>query len=130
VTTAIIPTDGLGSCEVIDNVRLGDGKCDYGDYNRVEFGFDHGDCCSDTCISNIYQCGDNGYDCQDPRDYLSPETLETVKYDYDLVVIGGGSGGLAAAKEARKLGMKVAILDYVKPSPVGVISVRLNILIN
>jgi hypothetical protein len=66
-----MPTDGLESCEVMDNERLGDGKCDYGDYNRVEFGFDHGDCCSDTCISNIYQCGDNGYDCQDPRDYLS-----------------------------------------------------------
>jgi heterodisulfide reductase subunit A-like polyferredoxin len=58
------------------------------------------------------------------------ELQETVKYDYDLVVIGGGSGGLAAAKEASKLGMKVAILDYVKPSPVGVISVRLNILLN
>ena len=27
-------------------------------------------------------------------------------YDYDLVVIGGGSGGLAAAKEAAKLGNK------------------------
>ena len=26
-------------------------------------------------------------------------------YEYDLVVIGGGSGGLAAAKEAAKLGM-------------------------
>lgn len=28
-------------------------------------------------------------------------------YEYDLVVIGGGSGGLAAAKEAAKLGNKV-----------------------
>jgi hypothetical protein len=54
------------------------------------------------------------------------ELQETAKYDYDLVVIGGGSGGLAAAKEAKKLGMKVAILDYVKPSPVGVISIQLN----
>ncbi|KAL3806539.1 hypothetical protein ACHAXA_006592 [Cyclostephanos tholiformis] len=40
-------------------------------------------------------------------------------YDYDLVVIGGGSGGLAASKEASKLGAKVAVLDYVKPSPAG-----------
>ena len=40
-------------------------------------------------------------------------------FDYDLIVIGGGSGGLSAAKEARKLGMSVAVLDYVKPSPVG-----------
>jgi thioredoxin reductase (NADPH) len=40
-------------------------------------------------------------------------------YDYDLVVIGGGSGGMAAAKEAAGLGAKVACLDFVKPSPVG-----------
>ena len=40
-------------------------------------------------------------------------------YDYDLVVIGGGSGGLATGREAAKLGAKVAILDFVKPSPAG-----------
>lgn len=38
-------------------------------------------------------------------------------YDYDLFVIGGGSGGLAAAKEATKYGKKVAVADFVKPSP-------------
>jgi len=41
------------------------------------------------------------------------------KHDYDLIVVGGGSGGLAAAKEAGKLGKKVACLDFVKPSPLG-----------
>lgn len=40
-------------------------------------------------------------------------------YEYDLVVIGGGSGGLAVSKEAAKLGAKVACLDFVKPSPPG-----------
>ncbi|XP_074644257.1 thioredoxin reductase 1, cytoplasmic-like isoform X2 [Tubulanus polymorphus] len=40
-------------------------------------------------------------------------------YDYDLVVIGGGSGGLAAAKEAANLGLKVALLDFVTPTPQG-----------
>ena len=34
-------------------------------------------------------------------------------------VIGGGSGGLAASKQAAKLGKKVAVCDFVKPSPVG-----------
>ncbi len=33
------------------------------------------------------------------------------KYDYELVVIGAGSGGLAAAKRALKLGKKVAIAE-------------------
>ncbi|XP_055354180.1 thioredoxin reductase 1, cytoplasmic-like isoform X2 [Paramacrobiotus metropolitanus] len=41
------------------------------------------------------------------------------KYDYDLVVIGGGSGGLAAAKEAAGLGAKVAVFDFVQPTPMG-----------
>ena len=40
-------------------------------------------------------------------------------FDYDVVVIGGGSGGLACSKEMAKLGAKVAVLDYVKPSPQG-----------
>ncbi|XP_075794842.1 thioredoxin reductase 1, cytoplasmic isoform X3 [Pelodiscus sinensis] len=40
-------------------------------------------------------------------------------YDYDLIVIGGGSGGLAASKEAVKYGKKVMVLDYVTPTPLG-----------
>jgi len=47
-------------------------------------------------------------------------------FDYDLMVIGGGSGGLACSKVAAKLlgskvegGARVACLDYVKPSPKG-----------
>ncbi|XP_043354121.1 thioredoxin reductase 2, mitochondrial isoform X3 [Dermochelys coriacea] len=41
------------------------------------------------------------------------------KNEYDLLVIGGGSGGLACAKEASQFGKKVAVLDYVDPSPKG-----------
>uniref|UniRef100_UPI00358EE1E6 thioredoxin reductase 2, mitochondrial isoform X1 n=1 Tax=Myxine glutinosa TaxID=7769 RepID=UPI00358EE1E6 len=41
------------------------------------------------------------------------------KYEYDLLVIGGGSGGLACAKEAAQYGKRVAVMDYVKPSPQG-----------
>ena len=40
-------------------------------------------------------------------------------YEFDLFVIGGGSGGLSAAKEAAKLGARVALADFVKPSPLG-----------
>ncbi|KAK3514706.1 hypothetical protein QTP70_028281 [Hemibagrus guttatus] len=43
----------------------------------------------------------------------------TGKFDYDLVVIGGGSGGLACSKEAAQLGQSVAVLDYVEPSVRG-----------
>lgn len=39
--------------------------------------------------------------------------------NFDLLVIGGGSGGLACAKEAAQLGRKVAVADYVEPSPRG-----------
>lgn len=38
---------------------------------------------------------------------------------YDLIVIGGGSGGLACSKRAVAYGKKVAVLDFVKPSPMG-----------
>ncbi|XP_043565881.1 thioredoxin reductase 1, cytoplasmic-like [Chiloscyllium plagiosum] len=40
-------------------------------------------------------------------------------FDYDLIVIGGGSGGLSASKEAAKYGKKVLVLDYVTPTPLG-----------
>ncbi|XP_062356898.1 thioredoxin reductase 3 isoform X1 [Cinclus cinclus] len=40
-------------------------------------------------------------------------------YEYDLIIIGGGSGGLACSKEAAALGKKVMVLDYVVPTPLG-----------
>uniref|UniRef100_A0A8I3WC71 Thioredoxin reductase 1, cytoplasmic n=2 Tax=Callithrix jacchus TaxID=9483 RepID=A0A8I3WC71_CALJA len=49
-----------------------------------------------------------------------PEDLpESCDYDYDLIIIGGGSGGLAAAKEAAQYGKKVMVLDFVTPTPLG-----------
>uniref|UniRef100_A0A8C7BZ89 Thioredoxin reductase 2 n=1 Tax=Neovison vison TaxID=452646 RepID=A0A8C7BZ89_NEOVI len=45
--------------------------------------------------------------------------MEAGRQNYDLLVIGGGSGGLACAKEAAQLGKKVAVVDYVEPSPRG-----------
>ncbi|XP_016114205.1 LOW QUALITY PROTEIN: thioredoxin reductase 3-like [Sinocyclocheilus grahami] len=48
-------------------------------------------------------------------------------YDCDLIVIGGGSGGLACSKEAAALGKKVMVLDYVVPTPKGTSFLGLNV---
>ncbi|CAB3403409.1 unnamed protein product [Caenorhabditis bovis] len=40
--------------------------------------------------------------------------------EYDLVVIGGGSGGLSCSKTAATLGASVALIDAVAPTPSGV----------
>lgn len=46
--------------------------------------------------------------------------VDSIEYDYDLFVIGGGSGGISAAKTAADAyGKKVGIADFVKPSPAG-----------
>lgn len=47
------------------------------------------------------------------------EPVRNSPYDYDLIVIGGGSGGLSAAKQASEHGAKVGLADFVKPSPRG-----------
>lgn len=48
---------------------------------------------------------------------LSTQFMST--YTHDFAVIGGGSGGLAAAKEAAKSGAKVVLFDHVSPSHRG-----------
>lgn len=42
-----------------------------------------------------------------------------IVYDYDFFVIGGGSGGLSASKQAAGLGLKVGLADFIKPTPIG-----------
>lgn len=41
------------------------------------------------------------------------------EFEADLVVIGGGSGGMSCAKKAAELGANVVLFDYVKPSTQG-----------
>jgi pyruvate/2-oxoglutarate dehydrogenase complex dihydrolipoamide dehydrogenase (E3) component len=50
---------------------------------------------------------------------LTQSKVSSAAHHYDLVVIGGGSGGLACSKAAARLGKKVAVCDFVKPSPAG-----------
>lgn len=47
------------------------------------------------------------------------DLLKSHPYEYDLIVIGGGSGGLAASKQAASYGKKVAVYDFVSPTPKG-----------
>eukprot|EP01051_Picozoa_sp_SAG22_P038609 SAG22_NODE_19894_length_270_cov_1.514620_1_plen_90_part_11 len=50
---------------------------------------------------------------------MGPSRQPEDGFEYDLIVIGGGSGGLAASKQAAELGKKVAVFDFVKPSSGG-----------
>lgn len=60
------------------------------------------------------------FDYQDPLAKFAKVTAPPEHpYDYDLFVIGGGSGGVSAARHAAQLGKKVALADFVKPTPVG-----------
>jgi thioredoxin reductase (NADPH) len=36
---------------------------------------------------------------------------------FDIAIIGGGTGGLSLAIEAKKLGLNPIIFDYVTPTP-------------
>jgi DNA-binding beta-propeller fold protein YncE len=61
------------SCIVDDLSRVGDGWCDYLDYNTAACDWDGGDCCESTCVPRREECGSNSYfDCLDPLGYVPP----------------------------------------------------------
>ena len=50
------------------------------------------------------------------RSFLNQKFFVTMKNNYDYLVIGGGSGGIASARRAAEYGVKVAIFE---PEPLG-----------
>ena len=58
-------------------------------------------------------------DYEDPLAKYQKVEVRDHPYEYDLFVIGGGSGGIAAARAAANLGKKVALADFVQPTPIG-----------
>lgn len=74
-------------------------------------------------VPNVFVAGQHLGGCDDTlkahKEGRLQQMLNMGTYDYDLIVIGGGSGGLAASKEAAGLGKKVAVFDFVKPTPIG-----------
>ena len=42
---------------------------------------------------------------------------QAAAYDYDVFVIGGGSGGISCARNAAVMGKRVALADFVEPTP-------------
>ena len=40
-------------------------------------------------------------------------------YEYDVFVIGGGSGGISCARNAATLGLRAGLADFVPPTPIG-----------
>jgi thioredoxin reductase (NADPH) len=50
---------------------------------------------------------------------LGMVNAEFHNYEFDVIVLGGGSGGLACSKELSRLGKKVAVCDFIQPTPKG-----------
>jgi len=68
-------------------------------------------------VPNVFVNGKHVGGCdatiQAHKDGRLAELLSGVKYDYDLIVIGGGSGGLAASKVSVSLCIILIISVYI-----------------
>lgn len=58
---------------------------------------------------------------RDKKRVLKVKRIYTAEpqYDFDLLIVGCGAGGMRAAKEAAVLGQRVAVVDFATPSPRG-----------
>jgi len=79
--------DDYYSCTVSAPWNIGNGYCDYGDYNTPGCNYDGGDCCAQSCNygNDPYNCGLYGYDCINPQ-YASCNVTQN-----DLYLIGNGN---------------------------------------
>jgi hypothetical protein len=66
-----------------------------------------------------YDYEDSPFKKLEKLNYKEPPPSGTHGYDFDIFIIGGGSGGISTARWASTLGKKVGIADFVKPSPLG-----------
>ena len=58
---------------------------------------------------------------QVPEENMSETGERSHDFNFDLAVLGGGSGGLACAKEAAKLGAKVCYYGNFQSLYIGLI---------
>jgi thioredoxin reductase (NADPH) len=105
------------SCPIIwISKSLKEGEPDPSDIEKYLGGYDT---TLDWCRDFMQPVKGNNADSQPQAAMVDDGHTPNHGYEYDLVVIGGGSGGMAAAKEAASLGARVALCDFVKPSPKG-----------
>jgi len=76
-------------------------------------------------VPNIFIKGKHLGGASDTESAFNDGRLQTMlsgddnKYDYDLFILGGGSGGLSCSKEAVQFGARVGVADFVVPTPIG-----------
>uniref|UniRef100_A0A915EHT9 Uncharacterized protein n=1 Tax=Ditylenchus dipsaci TaxID=166011 RepID=A0A915EHT9_9BILA len=105
------------SLSISSSNQSGSGSSGYATHSALKFGAE-----ANTMITTIVEAVCNKCDPLIEPTYLHVNQLCAVEalkpHDFDLIVVGGGTGGVAAALEAAELGKKVACLDCSKPNSI------------